>query len=493
MTDFTPDYDNILKDVPTGLLLGGEFRPASNGETFDVINPATDNPLVKVASATEEDAKRALDDAVAAQKEWKATPPRKRSEILYRAFELIRRDADKLAQLQSLEMGRALPDSKAEVGYGGEFFRWFAEEAVRISGDYRIAPSGTSRVAVIKQPVGPVLAITPWNFPLAMGARKIAPALAAGCPVIIKPASKTPLTMLYLGKLLIEAGVPAGVISVLPTGHSANVSALLSDDRLRKFTFTGSTEVGQMLAAKAAETSMKVSLELGGNAPFVILSDGDVEKAVQAVSDAKLRNGGQVCIAPNRFIVHEAKKDAFVEGVVKRFAELKLGEGTDPATDLGPLALRDQQEKVRDLVDDAIKRGAKVECGGKIPDLGGALSDGYFFEPTVLTDVPEDADIVREEIFGPVVAVTTFTDDDRAIEQANDTIFGLAAYVFSENLTKALSAAEALESGMVAVNKGSLSDPSAPFGGVKQSGLGREGGFTGIDEFLEEKLISLEG
>ena len=281
MTDFTPDYDNILKDVPTGLLLGGEFRPASNGETFDVVNPATDKPLVQVASATEEDARQALDDAVAAQKEWKVTPPRKRSEILYRAFELIRRDADKLAQLQSLEMGRALPDSKAEVGYGGEFFRWFAEEAVRISGDYRISPSGTSRVAVIKQPVGPALAITPWNFPLAMGTRKIAPALAAGCPVIIKPASKTPLTMLYLGKLLIEAGVPAGVISVLPTGHSANVSALLSDDRLRKFTFTGSTEVGQMLAAKAAETSMKVSLELGGNAPFVILSDGDVDKAVQ--------------------------------------------------------------------------------------------------------------------------------------------------------------------------------------------------------------------
>lgn len=492
MSDFTPDYDAILKDVPTGILLGGRFRDSSNAETFDVINPATDQPLVAVASATEDDARQALADAVAVQREWAATPPRQRSEILYRAFELIRRNADKLASLQSLEMGRALPDSEAEVSYGAEFFRWFAEEAVRISGDYRIAPNGQSRVAVIRQPVGPVLAITPWNFPLAMGARKIAPALAAGCPILIKPASKTPLTMLYLGKLLMEAGVPEGVLAILPTASSSNVSALLGDDRLRKFTFTGSTEVGQMLAAKAAETSMKVSLELGGNAPFVILSDGDVDKAVQAVVDAKLRNGGQVCIAPNRFIVHRSKAESFVDGVVKRFEQLRLGEGTDPATTLGPLALRSQQEKVRDLVGDAVERGAKVAFGGSIPNLGGSLSDGYFFEPTVLTEVPLDAKLIQEEIFGPVVAVTTFDDDDQAIVQANDTIFGLAAYLFSENLSKALGAAEALESGMVAVNKGALSDPSAPFGGVKQSGLGREGGFTGIDEFVDEKLISLE-
>nr|WP_120491098.1 NAD-dependent succinate-semialdehyde dehydrogenase [Corynebacterium lactis] len=492
MNEFTPDYNDILADVPTGILLGGSFRPASNGETFSVINPANDKHLVDVASATEDDARQALDEACAAQEQWAATPPRERSEILRKTFELIHRDADKLTRLQSLEMGRALPDSKAEVGYGAEFFRWFAEEAVRITGDYRISPNGSSRIVVVRQPVGPVLAITPWNFPLAMGTRKIAPALAAGCPIIIKPAAKTPLTMLYLGKLLLEAGVPAGVISVLPTGHSSNISALLDDDRLRKFTFTGSTEVGQMLAAKAAGTSMKVSLELGGNAPFVVHSDGDVDKAVDAVVAAKLRNGGQVCISPNRFIVHEDKAEAFVDGVVKRFEELKLGHGTDPATTLGPLALRSQQDIVRDLVDDAVERGAKVAFGGSIPDLGGELSDGYFFEPTVLTDVPRDANIIRDEIFGPVVAVTTFSDDEEALKQANDTIFGLAAYVFSENLTKALDAAERIESGMVAVNKGSLSDPSAPFGGVKQSGLGREGGFSGIDEFVEEKLISLE-
>ncbi|ALA66796.1 NAD-dependent succinate-semialdehyde dehydrogenase [Corynebacterium lactis] len=485
-------YATILEGVPTDLLLRGEFRAASGGETFSVINPATDKPLVEVASASEADARQALEDACAAQEAWAATAPRERGEILRRVFELIHRDEEKLAHLQSLEMGRALADSKAEVGYSAEFFRWFSEEAVRITGDYRISPNGASRVVVVRQPVGPVLAITPWNFPLAMGARKIAPALAAGCPIIVKPASKTPLTMLYLGKLLVEAGVPAGVVSVLPTAHSSEVSKLLDDDRLRKFTFTGSTEVGQMLAAKAAETSMKVSLELGGNAPFVVLSDGDVDKAVKAVKAAKLRNGGQVCIAPNRFIIHEDKAQDFVDGVVKLFAELKLGEGTDAATTLGPLALRSQQETVRDLVKDATERGAKVVFGGAIPDLGGELSDGYFFEPTVLTDVPYDADIVRDEIFGPVVAVTTFSDDSEALERANDTIFGLAAYVFSENLTKALGAAEKIESGMVAVNKGSLSDPSAPFGGVKQSGLGREGGFTGIDEFLEEKLISLE-
>lgn len=485
-------YSEILESVPTQLLLGGKFVDSSDRSTFTVTDPATDKPLVEVASATVDDANTSLDQACAAGKDWAATPPRERAEILRKAFELIHRDADKLTQLQSLEMGRALPDSAAEVTYGAEFFRWFAEEAVRITGDYRISPNGASRLVVTRQPVGPVLAITPWNFPLAMGTRKIAPALAAGCPIIVKPASKTPLTMLYLGKLLVEAGVPAGVVSILPTGKSSNISELLADERLRKFTFTGSTEVGQMLAAKAAETSMKVSLELGGNAPFVVLSDANVDKAIAAVKAAKLRNGGQVCIAPNRFIVHEKHVDAFVEGVVKQFGELQLGAGTDEKTTLGPLALRSQQEIVRDLVDDAVERGATVSFGGSVPKLAGELADGYFFEPTVLRDVSFDADIVREEIFGPVVAVTSVSDDEEAIKHANDTQFGLAAYVFSENLTKALGAAEAIESGMVAVNKGGLSDPSAPFGGVKQSGLGREGGFSGIDEFLEEKFISLE-
>lgn len=485
--------NDILSGAPTQLFLGGEFRDASDGGTFEVRDPATDRVLVEVASATEDDARAALDAACAAQDDWAATAPRDRGEILRRAFELITANADELTRIQSLEMGRALPDSRAEVTYGAEFFRWFSEEAVRLRGDYRRSPDGSSRVITVRQPVGPVLAITPWNFPLAMGARKIAPALAAGCTIVVKPASKTPLTMLYLAKLLREAGVPEGVVQVLPTGSAKNVSALLGDARLRKFTFTGSTEVGQMLAAKAMETSMKVSLELGGNAPFVVLSDGDVDKAVAAVKAAKLRNGGQVCIAPNRFIIHESLAGKFTDGVAEMFRTLTVGRGTDEDTELGPLALRDQQETVKRLVDDAVERGATVRCGGGIPDLGGELSDGYFFEPTVLTDVPFDADIVRDEIFGPVVAVTTVASDEEAIERANDTIFGLAAYVFGENLTRALGAAEAIESGMVAVNKGGLSDPSAPFGGVKQSGLGREGGFTGIDEFLEDKLISLEG
>ncbi|WP_295623759.1 NAD-dependent succinate-semialdehyde dehydrogenase [uncultured Corynebacterium sp.] len=485
--------NDIISGVPTKLYLGGEFRDASDGGTFEVRDPATDDVLVEVASATEDDARAALDRAVDAQADWAATPPRERGEILRRTHELILEHGDQLTQLQSLEMGRALPDSRGEVKYAADFFRWFSEEAVRLRGDYRRSPDGSSRLVTVRQPVGPALAITPWNFPLAMGARKIAPALAAGCTIIAKPASKTPLTMLYLAKLLEEAGVPAGVVQVLPTGSASNVSAILDDERLRKFTFTGSTEVGQALAAKAMETSMKVSLELGGNAPFVVLEDADVDKAVKAVKGSKLRNGGQVCIAPNRFIIHESLAEKFTDGVVKMFGELTLGRGTDEDTDLGPLAMRDQQEKVKTLVDDAIERGATVRCGGGIPELSDELADGYFFEPTVLTGFPLEADLVTEEIFGPVVAVTEVSSDEEAIERANDTIFGLASYVFSENLTRALATAEAMESGMVAVNKGGLSDASAPFGGVKQSGIGREGGFSGIDEFLEDKMISLEG
>ena len=493
MTD-SPDaiLNRILDAVPPKLFLGGEFRDASDGGTFEILDPATDTVLVEVASATEDDARAALDAADAAQADWAATPARERAEILRRVHELIIENTDELTNLQSLEMGRALPDSKGEVGYAAEFFRWFSEEAVRLRGDYRVSPDGSSRIITVRQPVGPALAITPWNFPLAMGARKIAPALAAGCTIIAKPASKTPLSMLYLAKLMKDAGVPDGVVSVLPTGKSSNVSALLGDPRLRKFTFTGSTEVGQMLAAKAAETSMKVSLELGGNAPFVVLEDADVDKAIAAIPSAKLRNGGQVCIAPNRFIVHESLAEEFTAGVVKLFGDITVGRGTDPDTKLGPLALRSQQEKVVALVDDAVKSGGTVHIGGEIPELSDELKDGYFYAPTVITGFDPGADIVCEEIFGPVVAVTTVKSDEEAIEKANDTQYGLAAYVFSENLTRALGAAEAIESGMVAVNKGKLSDPSAPFGGVKQSGVGREGGFSGIDEFLEEKFITLE-
>ncbi|MBV7294775.1 NAD-dependent succinate-semialdehyde dehydrogenase [Corynebacterium sp. TAE3-ERU12] len=485
-------HDEILSGVPTELYINGEFRAAENNATFELRNPATNAVLTDVAAASAGDAKAALDAAAAAGPEWAATPPRKRGEILYRAYELITENAEQLTYLQSLEMGRALPDSAGEVVYGGEFFRWFAEEAVRITGDFRRAPAGNARIAVVRQPVGPVLAITPWNFPLAMGARKIAPALAAGCPVVLKPAAKTPLTMLFLAKMLHEAGVPAGVVNIVPTDSASHVSELMGDTRLRKFTFTGSTEIGQMLGAKAAETSMKVSLELGGNAPFVVFEDADIDKAVAAIPGAKLRNGGQVCIAPNRFLVHESLADEFAERVAQTFRSLKIGPGTDPDTQLGPLALRDQQETVQRLVKDAIDKGATVVCGGaERPE--GVDENGYYVQPTVLTDVPAEADLIKEEIFGPVVAVTTFSDRDEAIARANDTIFGLAAYLFSENLGNALDAAERIESGMVAVNKGSLSDPSAPFGGVKQSGVGREGGFVGIDEFLETKFISLEG
>ncbi len=490
MTDITftaKTHAEILDGVPTQLYIGGEFRDASDGGTFEVRDPATDEVLTTVAAATEDDARAALDAAVEAQDAWAATPPRERGEILRRAHELIFANAEKLTYVQSLEMGRTLQDSAAEVTYGAEFLRWFSEEAVRITGDYRTSPTGNARIITVRQPVGPCLAITPWNFPLAMGTRKIAPALAAGCTIVAKPASKTPLTMLYLAKLLDEAGVPAGVVSVVPAAKSSNVSALLGDDRLRKFTFTGSTEVGQMLAAKAAETSMKVSLELGGNAPYVVFEDADVEKAIAAVKGSKLRNGGQVCIAPNRFLVHGSLADRFAEGVADMFRGLRVGPGTDPETTLGPLAMRSQQETVSDLVDDAVAKGARVVYAGEVPE-----GDGYWSAPTVLADVPADAKIISEEIFGPVVAITTFTDRDAAIADANDTPFGLAAYVFSENLASALDAAERIEAGMVAVNKGGLSDASAPFGGVKQSGVGREGGFTGIDEFLEEKLISLE-
>lgn len=479
----------LIDNVPKGLFIDGEFVDAEGQATFEVINPSDASVLASVASASEADARRALDAICAAQAGWAATPARERAEILRRAFELILEHTEQLTYLQSAELGRALPDSKAEVTYGAEFFRWFAEEGVRVRGDYRHSPAGHSRIIVHEQPVGPCLAITPWNFPLAMGARKIAPALAAGCTMIIKPASKTPLTMLYLAKLLAEAGLPEGVLAVVPTGSSSNVSALLDDPRLRKFTFTGSTEVGQMLAAKAAGRSMKVSLELGGNAPYIVCEDADLEVAAKAVATAKMRGAGQVCIAANRFLVHSSVKDEFVARAVEVMRSFRLGRGTEEGVTYGPLSGADQLEKVTELVDDAVTRGAARPLGGELPS--GLDPEGFYFPATVLTDIPVGADILSTEIFGPVLAVTTFDTDEEAIALANDTPFGLAAYLFSENLTHALSMAERIEAGMVAVNKGAISDPAAPFGGVKESGLGREGGFEGIHEFLEPKFISL--
>lgn len=485
----TLDPKKLIDDAPKGLFIDGRFTDAENGATFEVINPGDASVLTEVASASEADARRALDSICAAQADWAATPARERSEILRRTFDLLIERSDELAHLQTLELGRALRDSKSEVTYGAEFFRWFAEEGVRVRGEYRHSPAGHSRIIVHEQPVGPCLAITPWNFPLAMGARKIAPALAAGCTMIIKPASKTPLTMLFLARTLRDAGLPDGVLAVLPTGESSNVSALLDDARLRKLTFTGSTAVGQMLAAKAAEHSMKVSLELGGNAPYIVLADADLDTAAEAVATAKMRGAGQVCIAANRFLVHSSIEDEFVARASEVMKSFKIGPGLGEGVTYGPLSGADQLEVVTDLVDDALERGAIRALGGELPE--GLDPNGYYYPATVLTDIPDGAEILTTEIFGPVLAVSTFDTDEEAIAMANDTPFGLAAYVFSENLSRALHVAEAVEAGMVAVNKGALSDPAAPFGGVKESGIGREGGFQGIHEYLEPKFISL--
>lgn len=473
----------------TGLFIGGEFVDASDRETFDVINPSDGTVLASVASASESDATRALDLAAGAQLQWAQTPARTRSEILYRAYELLMANADKLAWLQSMELGRALPDSLAEVSYGAEFFRWFAEEAVRIRGDFRPSPAGNARIIVTQQPVGPTLAITPWNFPLAMGTRKIGPALAAGCTIIVKPASKTPLTMLFLARVLKEAGLPDGVIAVLPTAHANNVSGLLEDPRLRKLTFTGSTQVGQMLAEKAARHSLKVSLELGGNAPYVVLDDADIELAANAVAVAKMRGAGQVCIAANRFLVHESIREEFVAKVADVMRSFTLGRATDPGVTFGALSGDDQVETVTNLVNDALSKGATSVLPAGLPV--GLPAGGSYYPATVLDNVPAAAAIANSEIFGPVVAVQSFSTVEEAIAIANDTPFGLAAYVFGRDLGRAIKVAERIEAGMVAVNKGGISDPAAPFGGVKESGLGREGGFEGIFEYLEPKLISI--
>ena len=454
------------------LFLAGSFVDASDGGTFDVTNPRDGSVITSVASATEEDVKKAFDAACEAQEAWAKTSPRYRADILWRAYEEIMERKDEIAELMTLELGRALPDSQGESVYGAEFFRWFAAEAERMSGDYRLAPTGNARIVEVQQPVGPVLAITPWNFPLAMGTRKLGPALAAGCTVVLKPASKTPLTILLLAEILDHAGLDKGVVSILPCS-SAALEPLYSDSRLRKLTFTGSTAVGKELAAKVPTAG--VSLELGGNAPFVVLSDADLTTAVEAASTAKMRGAGQVCIAANRFIVH---RDLHADFVAKVTESLKGSE-------YGPLSGDDQVEKVTELVQDAVDQGAELVWQDEVPEKGS------WFPLTILDNVPTSARMYKEEIFGPVVAVYEAASDEEAIAMANDTNFGLAGYLFSADLQHALDSAEKLEVGMVGVNKGGISDAAAPFGGVKDSGLGREGGFQGIEEFLERKLISL--
>ena len=478
---------SALEFAPTQLLVGGAWRGAARGETFAVLDPATGQTLTEVADATVEDGRAALDAAAAAQADWAATDPRKRSEILRRAFEMLTERADTFAMLMTLEMGKSLAEARGEVTYGAEFFRWFAEEAVRIHGRYAQAPSGGTRLVTMRQPVGPVFAITPWNFPLAMGTRKLGPAIAAGCTSVIKPAAETPLTTLALARLLEEAGLPAGVVNVVTTTRSGEVSEpIIRDPRLRKLTFTGSTPVGKKLVEQSSEQLLRTSMELGGNAPFVVFEDADLDRAVDGAMLAKMRNIGEACTAANRFLVHESVAGEFAARLAERMAALTVGRGTEEGVDVGPLITGQARDKVVDLVEDAVSAGATVLTGGEVPE--GA---GWFYPPTVLRDVPAQARLLREEIFGPVAPITTFATEEEAVRLANATEYGLVAYVFSEGASRVIRVAEALEFGMVGVNQGVVSNPAAPFGGVKQSGFGREGGLEGIEEYLETKYVGL--
>nr|WP_201471304.1 NAD-dependent succinate-semialdehyde dehydrogenase [Microbacterium hydrocarbonoxydans] len=473
----------LLDSIPTGLFIGGEWIDGETGATFDVKDPATGAVIRTIADATPADGIRALDAAVAAQDEWAATAPRTRSEILRRAFDLVQEHKEDLALLMTLEMGKPLAEARGEVAYGGEFLRWFSEEAVRISGRYGINPEGTGHMVVSQRPVGPSFFVTPWNFPFAMATRKIAPALAAGCTVVIKPPALTPLTTMFFTSLLEKAGLPAGVVNVVQTSKSSALSApIIADPRLRKLSFTGSTEVGRKLIAQAAEGVLRVSMELGGNAPFVVFDDADLDKAVDGALAAKFRNIGQACTAANRFIVHKDVAGEFAKRVTDRVNAMKIGRGTEEGVAIGPLIDEDAVAKAGELVDDAVERGATLLAGGKALE-----GTGTFYEPTVLTDVVAGSAILREEIFGPVLAIATFETEDEAVRLANDTEYGLVSYVFTENLQRGQRMIDRLETGMMGLNVGVVSNAAAPFGGVKQSGVGREGGLEGIHEYLSTK------
>jgi succinate-semialdehyde dehydrogenase/glutarate-semialdehyde dehydrogenase len=478
---------SALTNVQTQLYVGGEWREAANGATLAVEDPSTGETIATVADATPDDASAALDAACAVQAEWAAHPPRERGEILRRAWEAITKKADELALVMTLEMGKPLAESKAEITYASEFFRWFAEEAVRIEGRFATAPNGQGRLITMRQPVGPCYAITPWNFPMAMGTRKIGPAIAAGCTMVIKPAQQTPLSMLALARILEEAGLPAGVLNVITSSSSSEVSKpIISDPRLRKLTFTGSTEVGRKLVEQSAEGLLRTSMELGGNAPFLVFPDADVDAAVEGAVVAKMRNMGEACTAANRFHVAERVQDEFAEKLAGKLRAMKVGRGTDDDVKVGPLIDSDQRSKVDELVRDAVGKGAEAVLGGTARD--GA---GYFYEPTVLAGVGDDARLLKEEIFGPVAPVIGFGDEEAAVAAANDTDFGLVAYVYTSDLKRAFRVCEALQTGMVGLNQGMVSNPAAPFGGVKASGFGREGGREGIDEYLEVKYVAM--
>ncbi len=486
-TGLAPDEQKVVDAVRKELFIGGSWRPAAGGGTLDVHDPSTGDTLCSIADATPEDGDAALGAAADAQAAWAATPPRDRAEILRRAFEAMTAQAEELALLMTLEMGKPVAESRTEVAYAAEFFRWFSEEASRIQGDYRTAPNGASRILTMKQPVGPSIFITPWNFPLAMGTRKIGPAIAAGCTIVIKPASETPLSMLALAQILEEAGLPGGVLNVLTTSHSGQLmEPLIRDPRARKLSFTGSTEIGRKLVEQSAQQLLRVSMELGGNAPFLVFGDADLDKAVEGALLAKMRNIGEACTAANRFLVHESVAGDFAARLADRMGALRVGRGTEDGVQVGPLITEKAREGVADLVASATDAGARVLTGAE--SLSGP---GWFYKPTVLADVPPDARILQEEIFGPVAPITTFGTDDEAIELANNTEYGLIAYAFTRDLTRAFSVAERLESGMVGLNAGVISNPAAPFGGVKASGFGREGGREGIEEYLEVKYVGL--
>jgi succinate-semialdehyde dehydrogenase/glutarate-semialdehyde dehydrogenase len=487
MTITASQEQAALDAVPKQLFIGGEWRDASGGATLAVEDPATAETLVEVADATPGDATAALDACVAVQAEWAAHPPRERGEILRRSFEAITARADELALLMTLEMGKPIAESKAEITYAAEFFRWFAEEAVRIEGRFATAPNGQGRLITMRQPVGPCYAITPWNFPMAMGTRKIGPAVAAGCTMVIKPAQQTPLSMLALARIMEEAGLPAGVLNVLTSSSSGEVSKpIISDPRLRKLTFTGSTEVGRKLVEQSAEGLLRTSMELGGNAPFLVFGDADVDAAVEGAVIAKMRNMGEACTAANRFHVADRVADEFAEKLASKLGAMKVGRGTEDDVQVGPLIDASQRDKVDELVRDALGKGAQAVVGGTARD--GA---GYFFEPTVLAGVTESAELLREEIFGPVAPVIGFDEEEAAIAAANATEYGLVAYVYTRDIKRAFRVCEALETGMVGLNQGLVSNPAAPFGGVKASGFGREGGREGIEEYLETKYVAM--
>ena len=477
---------SLPSDLPTKLLIDGEWVDAEASRTFDVIDPATEKFLVAIADASVDQGTDALDAAVRAQRSWADTAPRERAEVLRETFSLVTKRKDDFARLMTLEMGKPLAESYGEVSYGAEFLRWFSEEAVRIRGDYGLLPEGKVRQLVTKRPIGPCLFITPWNFPLAMATRKVAPALAAGCTVVIRPASATPLTTLLLAKTFLDAGLPAGVLNVITGRDHAVTDAVLEDPRLRKLSFTGSTGVGVNLLGKAAKHVLRTSMELGGNAPFIVFDDADLDQAIVGAKAAKMRNMGEVCIAANRFIVHESVAEEFTDKMVEMMSGLVVGDGLDEKSEVGPMITERDREKVDGLVRSAVEAGATVRCGGEIP-----AGKGWFYPPTVLAGVPADAEIMQTEIFGPVAPVTTFRTEEEALALANSVPVGLAGYVFTRDTARILRMGQKLEVGMIGANLGAFSNAAAPFGGVKESGLGREGSYQGIEEFLETIYVAL--